>query len=332
MLVPTQIDMGLVAAILAALAVLLVVGGGMILQADRATNRRLNAFISSYVGNEVQRELFISPTTTPSLIQRLNRALARGELTAGMRRELMRAGTPLRVSQFIYLRCLTALGLALVAAAVASQGGSVVQLIGAIVGGVGGWLGPMIVIRLMQQRRMAAFEQHLPDAIDIMAGSLEAGSSLPMALDLVAREISPPVSTEFGRALREVSLGMSLDDALLNMLDRIYSEELDLLATAVAIQFRVGGNLADVLRSIAFTIRERVRIRADVRTLTAQQTISANVLSVLPVLLAGVLFILNPAYERRLFEPGFPQLATLSALLMVIAAYFILKRIVSIDM
>jgi tight adherence protein B len=189
----------------------------------------------------------------------------------------------------------------------------------------------MAILRSMQRKRLAAFERYLPDAIDIMAGSLEAGSSLQMSLDLVAREIPAPVSTEFARALREVSLGMALDDALLNMLDRVSSEDLDMLATAVAIQYRVGGNLAEVLKVIAHTIRERVRIRADIRTLTAQQTMSANILIILPVVLAGLLFILNPNYERRLFDPGFPQIATASAVMMVIVAHFMLKRIVKID-
>jgi tight adherence protein B len=148
---------------------------------------------------------------------------------------------------------------------------------------------------------------------------------------MVSREMPPPVSTEFARALREVSLGMALDDALLNMLDRVYSDDLDMFATAVAIQYRVGGNLADVLKVIAHTIRERVRIRGDILTLTAQQTISANILILLPIALAALLFVLNPEYEMRLFDPGFPQIATASAVVMIAVAYVLLKRIVSID-
>ena len=107
--------------------------------------------------------------------------------------------------------------------------------------------------------------------------------------------------------------------------------DLDMLATAVAIQFRVGGNLADVLKVIAHTIRERVRVRGDIRSLTAQQSMSANVLVILPIAVAIMLFILNPTYEMHLFDPGLPQFLTGTAVAMIALAYVILQRIVSID-
>lgn len=328
--VPPQIDIGLVAAILAALAILMIAGAISILRADVAFRRRLRNF-SSVDPSLIERQDEALIRHRPGLLQRFNSMLTRGELFGTTRRELQRAGSPLRVSQFFYLRVIVAVLGFLLSFVVTSWLGPLVQFVLTILGSLAGWLAPFIIIRVMQQRRLARFERHLPDAIDIMAGSLEAGSSLPMALELVAREIPAPVSTEFGRALREVSLGMALDDALLNMLDRVYSTELDMLATAVAIQYRVGGNLADVLRAIAHTIRERVRIRNDVRTMTAQQTFSANLLALLPVALALLLFLLNPSYERRLFDPGFPQFATISAVVMVFVAFIILRRIVNID-
>jgi tight adherence protein B len=332
MIEPMSIDQrSLVAGILAAAAVLLVVSGAAMLRAERAFTRRLRFFIAANAGDVDELDEAVPTRSRTTLVQRLNAAFAHSRVNAEVRRHLIRAGSPLHPNQFIYLRLIsTAIGGPLFFA-LALQLPPVWQIVIGLCGLVAGWMIPMVIIRAMQRRRLAAFERHLPDAIDIMAGSLEAGSSLPMALEMVAREIPPPVSTEFSRALREVSLGMSLDDALLNMLDRVRSEDLDMLATAVAIQFRVGGNLADVLKVIAHTIRERVRIRGDIRTLTAQQSISANILTVLPIGLAVFLFILNPSYEMRLFEPGLPQAATISALFMVILAYFVLKRIVSID-
>jgi tight adherence protein B len=331
MIVPVPIDQSLVAGILAGLAVLLLISGALLLRAERAFSRRLRVFIAAHAGEVDERVEPGLERPGVSPLQRVNAAFARSQISAGIRRELVRAGSPLQVNQFISLRLGSALVGLMVGLAASVQVASVLQPLVVLAGPIAGWLLPMMVIRMLQRRRLAAFERHLPDAIDIMAGSLEAGSSLPMALELVAREIPPPVSTEFNRALREVSLGMSLDDALLNMLDRIRSDDLDMLATAVAIQFRVGGNLADVLKVIAHTIRERIRIRGDIRTLTAQQTISANILTVLPVALAGLLLILNPAYEMRLFDPGLPQAATFAAAVMVVLAYFILKRIVNID-
>jgi tight adherence protein B len=329
--VPTTIDIGTIAAILAALAALLLTVSLVLLRAERAFSRRLRTFITAYLGDTDVDDRLAAVREQPNLLVRLNRLLARGQLTAGIRRDLTRAGSPLQASQFIYLRFIAAgLGAGLFFL-IGGQIGEVAQSLATLLGLIGGWMVPMFIIRTMQRRRLAAFERHLPDATDIMAGSLEAGSSLPMALELVAREMPPPVSTEFARALREVSLGMALEDALLNMLDRVYSEDLDMLATAVAIQFRVGGNLAEVLKVIAHTIRERVRIRNDIRTMTAQQTMSANILILMPIFLGVLMFIINPAYERRLFDPGFPQIATASAALMVVLAFFILRRIVSID-
>jgi tight adherence protein B len=332
MIVPSiPYDQGIVAGILAGLAVLLVVVGAAMLQAERAFTRRLRVFIAAHAGEADRGAEIETERVGPSLTQRIGTAFARSRTNAALRRELIRAGVSLPAQQFISLRVGATLIGGLIALSVAGQLSPALQPLLVLAGLAAGWMLPIAVLRSLQRRRLAAFERHLPDAIDIMAGSLEAGSSLPMALELVGREIPAPVSTEFSRALREVSLGMSLDDALLNMLDRVRSEDLDMLATAVAIQFRVGGNLADVLKVIAHTIRERVRIRGDIRTLTAQQSISANILTVLPIALAILLLIINPTYEMRLFDPGFPQLATFGAVCMVGLAYFILKRIVSID-
>jgi tight adherence protein B len=329
--VPTTIDQSLVAGILAGLAVLLVVLGASLLQAERAFSRRLRVFIANQAGAIGDDNGTDVAQPTISLYRRLNTTFARSRLSTAIRRELVRAGSPLQPNQFIYLRLTsTVIGL-LAGLAAATQVSALFQPILVLSATAVGWLTPIMIIRSMQRRRVAAFERHLPDAIDIMAGSLEAGSSLPMALELVGREIPPPVSTEFSRALREVGLGMSLDDALLTMVDRLRSDDLDMMATAVAIQFRVGGNLAEVLKVIAHTIRERVRIRGDIRALTAQQTISANILTLMPVGLAAFLMVLNPTYEMRLFDPGLPQFATLGAIVMIVLAYIVLKRIVTID-
>ncbi|MCC6629444.1 MAG: type II secretion system F family protein [Chloroflexi bacterium] len=329
--VPTTIDQSLVAGIVAALAVFLVIAGAYMLRIERAFSRRLRVFIGAHVGEAPEPEDLAGDRPRVSLARQINAAFGRSRTSAELRRQLLRAGSPLLPNQFLYLRIGAALFSGVTFLLLTSQSPSGLQPLATLIGLVLGWLAPMLVLRVMQQRRVQAFERHLPDAIDIMAGSLEAGTSLPMSLELVAREIPAPVSTEFSRALREVSLGMSLDDALINMQERIDSDDLDMLATAVAIQFRVGGNLADVLKVIAHTIRERVRVRGDIRSLTAQQTMSANVLVILPIVLAVLLFFLNPTYEMRLFDPGLPQMLTAGAVAMVVVAFVILRRIVSID-
>jgi tight adherence protein B len=109
------------------------------------------------------------------------------------------------------------------------------------------------------------------------------------------------VSTEFGRVIREVNLGLPFEEALNNMVRRVKSDDLELMATAIQIQHTVGGNLAEILDSIAFTIRERVRIKGEIRTLTAQQRLSGYVVGFLPIALAGFIFITSPSF----FEPMF---------------------------
>ena len=111
---------------------------------------------------------------------------------------------------------------------------------------------------------------------------------------MVVRETQPPISTEFGRVIREVNLGLPFEQALENMVRRVRSEDLELMATAIAIQHQVGGNLAEILDSIAFTIRERIRIKGEIRTLTAQQRMSGYVVGVLPFFLALFIFLAAP--------------------------------------
>ena len=116
------------------------------------------------------------------------------------------------------------------------------------------------------------------------------------------RESRPPISTEFGRVIREVNLGLSFEVALENMVRRVRSDDLELMATAISIQHTVGGNLAEILDSIAFTIRERVRIKGEIKTLTAQQRLSGYVVGFLPIGLAGFLFIAAPGFMSPMFD------------------------------
>ena len=142
--------------------------------------------------------------------------------------------------------------------------------------------------------RLNAFNKQLPDTITLIANALRAGSSFLQAIELVVRESRPPISTEFGRVIREVNLGLPFDEALENMVRRVRSDDLELMATAISIQHQVGGNLAEILDSIAYTIRERVRIKGEIRTLTAQQRLSGYVVGFLPIALAGFLFVAAP--------------------------------------
>lgn len=170
-----------------------------------------------------------------------------------------------------------------------------------VVGPVLAWVISGLYLRFRQARRTRAFNNQLGDTITLLSNALKAGYSFAQALSSVSRNGSPPIADEFARATREIALGISVDDALNHMVERNQSEDFDLLVTAVQIQRVVGGNLAEILDTIAFTIRERVRIQGEIRTLTAQARASGLIITLLPFGLSAVLSVISPAYFGPMF-------------------------------
>jgi tight adherence protein B len=161
---------------------------------------------------------------------------------------------------------------------------------------------PRFYLGRRQKGRLNRFNQQLPDTITLLANSLRAGSSFLQGMELVTREARPPISEEFERVVREMQLGVALQPALNNLVRRVDSEDLDLMVTAIQIQSQVGGNLATVLDQIAHTIRERIRIYGEIQTLTAMQRYSGYVITLLPVGLAVLLFVISPDYMNAMVE------------------------------
>jgi tight adherence protein B len=166
---------------------------------------------------------------------------------------------------------------------------------------LGVWF-PRFYLRRRQKARLKKFNDQLPDTITLLANSLRAGSSFLQGIELVTREARPPISEEFERVVREMQLGVALQPALNNLVRRVDSEDLELMVTAIQIQSQVGGNLATVLDAIAHTIRERIRIYGEIQTLTAMQRYSGYVITLLPIGLAGLLFIISPTYMNKMLE------------------------------
>ncbi len=196
---------------------------------------------------------------------------------------------------------------------------------------------PRWYLKYRQGKRIKAFAQQLPDTITLLANSLRAGSSFLQGIELVTREARPPISEEFTRVVRDMQLGLALQPALNNLVRRVASEDLELMVTAIQIQAQVGGNLATVLDSIAFTIRERVRIQGEIQTLTAMQRYSGYVITLLPVGLAGILFLISPGYMAAMLENppsllGLPMGVVLFAvgLLSMGLGYVFIRKIVDI--
>jgi tight adherence protein B len=330
----------LLAALLAAAAVLCFVIGLGQTMFRRALARRATQFVVPQLTTDAElarlAELAMPAALrgqarrTGRLALALNRRLTRRRYIQGVHRELQRAGLPLTVAEFLVVRLsLTAL-FPLLTFLLSQRQPALNRLLFVLAAAALGWLGPLLVLRYLQRRRLERFEKQLPDALQMIASALEGGSGVVQGMGMVGREMENPIAAEFTRAMREMALGLTQQEALLGMVDRVPSDDLDMVVTAINIQFRVGGTLAPVLHTIAETMRERERVRGEIRALTAQQRLSANIITVLPFALVAVLFVTSPSYIGRLFEPGITQLMLYTGLVMVGIGYVILRRIANI--
>ena len=209
-------------------------------------------------------------------------------------------------------------------------GGSVVF---ALAGLVLGLFIPRFVVRYLQGQRLRKFNDQLPDTLNLMVNGLRSGFSALQAMDAVSQELSAPSSDEFHRVVQEMQLGVPMEEALENLQRRIVSDDLELAVTAINIQREVGGNLAEILDTISYTIRERLRIHGEVRAITAQVAFSGRFLAVMPIILSGVLWALNRDYMLEFFEEpiicGVAMLVT--AAFMLVSGYFILTKIAKVE-
>ena len=179
-------------------------------------------------------------------------------------------------------------------------------------------------------KRLNNFQRQLADCLSLVANSLRAGFSFLQTMEIISREMEPPMSTEFERVMRDTSLGKSLDEALHDMDERVGSADFSLVVTAVLIQQQVGGNLATILDTIRSTITERIRIRREVNTLTAQGKMSGIVLACIPVALALFFYITSPEYLTPLLTTDIGKIAIIGTVFLVIEGFIIIRKIVDI--
>lgn len=279
---------------------------------------------------------------TSALTDSVDKAIAGRGFAGKIQRDLAQANLKFTVAEFIGLRIIAAIvgGVIGYVVEVIRQLGAAAVLIG--VGVLIGYFIPSIYVRQTKNRRLRSFNNQLGDTITLLANSLRSGYSLLQSMEMVSREAPPPVSDEFRRVVQEVGLGLSTQDALANLLRRVPSDDLDLLITAVNIQHEVGGNLAQILDTIGHTIRERVRIKGEIRVLVAQQRISGYVVAALPIMLAVILVFITPTFMAPLFTIGWPPFFGLPgeegwicmpicAGILMLIGFIIIQRIVNIE-
>ena len=204
-------------------------------------------------------------------------------------------------------------------------------LFGILAGVLVGWLGMRLVLNIRIGRRRAAFREQLPDVLQLIAGSLQSGFSLPQALDTVVREDTQPAAGEFSRALAEARIGVGLEDALDGIAGRLDSTDLRWTVMAIRIQREVGGNLAEVLRNTVATMRERAYLHRHVRALSAEGRISAYILIALPLLLGAWLFVTDRAYLVPLYTTVFGLIMLLGAAVLFVVGVVWMRAAIKVE-
>ena len=189
---------------------------------------------------------------------------------------------------------------------------------------------PDLILKRSISSRRLNFGKQLVDVLILMTGAVRAGYSLPQAIEMVSKEMKAPASDEFRRVRHEIGLGLSLTQALSNLVTRMENDDLYLVVTAININSQVGGNIVTMLEAVTSTIRERVRLFAEVRVLTSQQRFGSYILTFLPVAMAAAMFFINPDYMMRLFEPQILCIP-IGAAVMVIIGNFAVRRLARID-
>jgi tight adherence protein B len=206
------------------------------------------------------------------------------------------------------------------------------RLFSALLGVAFGVAGPLIYIRSQQGKRLTKFSGQLPDMLNLMVNGLRAGYSTMQAMEAISKEMPAPISDEFRRVVQEMQLGIPMDKALDNLIRRIPSEDLDFVITAINVQREVGGPLAEILDTIAFTIRERIRIKGEIRVMTSQVVMSGRILSAVPFVVFVLLWFINQEYMGEFFKDLYCGGTSLVVgMIMIAIGYFVMMKIADIE-
>jgi tight adherence protein B len=261
-----------------------------------------------------------------NLLEPLNDALANRKIGVSMRGKLERANVKLTVAEYMAAHVVVSAGA--FALLFIFRG----DIISATIGGLIGFFIPRFYVNREVNQRLYAFESQLSDTLMLWVNALRSGFSVMQAMEAIAKDSPEPTMTEFRRIVKEVQLGIDMEDALEHLLNRIQSEDLDLVVTAVNIQREVGGNLAEILEVISHTIRERVKLKGEIRVLTSQGRYTGYLISFLPIFLAFFLNFASPGYMGQMLESrrcGWPMMGVGLALIGMGTA--IIQKIVDIE-
>jgi tight adherence protein B len=282
---------------------------------------RLNGELSDTAGRAPAASILRD--TSASELEILDRLLTGKAVTARLDRALQRAGSTAKPGTFVLL-----LGIASVSGA----------LVGSIVGSgltiplaAVGFAIPTLWLRQRQRRRLAAFQEQLPEAIDMLVSAMKAGYSFQAAMNFIGQEVPDPLGPEFARFYDEQRLGVDVRSALLNLQERVNTLDLKMFVTALLIQRETGGNLAEIMTNLSTLMRERLALRGQIDVLTAEPKMSAVVLTLIPIILFVIVNIINRKYMVTLYTEPTGRLLLVYAVVSTLVGYFVLQRIGKID-
>ena len=261
-----------------------------------------------------------------NLLAPINDALSNRKFGQSMRGKLERANVKLTVAEYLASHFVVSAGLFALVFILRTD------IVSATIGGLVGFFLPRFYVNREVNQRLQNFETQLPDTLSLWVNALRSGFSVLQAMEAIAKDAPEPTMTEFRRIVKEVQLGIDMEDALDHLLMRIQSEDLDLVVTAVNIQREVGGNLAEILEVISHTIRERIKLKGEIRVLTSQGRYTGYLISFLPIGLAFFLNFITPGYMGQMFESrscGWPMIGVGLALIGIGTAA--IQKIVDIE-
>ncbi len=277
-------------------------------------------------GGASQREMQLLKEELLSSVPAFHRALIRFEVFNKLQAVLRQADMKITVYRFVISSLIAGFVAGLL---IFFFSGSLMAMFIATVVVMGA---PLMFVLNQRRRRFHTFLEQLPDALELMVRSLQAGHSFSSALQMVATEMPDPIAREFGKAYEEQNLGLNIKSALENLVERVPLLDLKLCVTAVLIQREIGGNLSEVLRNISHTIRERFRIQGEIRVKSAQARLSGYIVSALPFFLFFWINMVNPAYMKTLYDHEYGVYILGTGVVMQIIGWLIIRKIVDIKL
>lgn len=308
--------------------IMLIVGLVVSLTSDRS-------MVEERLGRYVEKDRPVRPDSRNASAQVtdwLNEQVTGSSFGERLSRELARADIKLKPGEYIAIMIIVGFGVGVLGFFLGGR-----SLILALAGGAIGLFLPRFYVASQQNRRLIRFNDQLSDMLNLMVNGLRAGYSTMQAMEAVSKELPPPICDEFRRVVQEMQLGVPTQQSLDNLLRRIPSEDLDLVITAINVQREVGGNLAEILDTISYTIRERVRIKGEIRVLTTQVMYSGRFLSMMPLIVMAILYLLNRPYMMEFFNPDnnarLPcgYIALVCAGILIITGYVAMNKLADIE-